>query len=95
VDLVLIATTQTVEAGALRTALVSEHRRRGTTQSVATELPSRDWHEGYRKIAAGVPNFEIHDADEAVEIVRRLVDPILAGRDFGEWDPARLEWRTT
>lgn len=58
VDLVLITLTQTVEANPLDTALVSEHRRRGTDLSVPLSLPSDDWREGYRKIAETVPDFE-------------------------------------
>ena len=94
VDLVLIATTQTVEANALHTALTSEHRRRGVSPSAELSLPSEDWHEGYRKIAVGVPSFKYLDAAEAVEIARRLVEPVLAGLKTGTWDPERFEWKS-
>lgn len=94
VDLVLMATAQTVDAGALHTALVSEHQRRGTSPSATLSLPSADWHQGYRKIAAGVPDFDYLDAAEAVEVVSRLVAPVLAGLTRGTWDPSRLEWKS-
>ncbi len=95
VDLVLIATTQTVDAGALYTAMVSEHERRGTNPSVGLSLPSADWQQGYRKIAASVPDYDVLDADTAIEMVRRLVDPVLSGLTNGSWDPDRLEWKST
>jgi len=94
VDLVLIATTQTVDAGALHTALVSEHQRRGTSPLAMLSLSSADWHQGYRKTAAGVPDFDHLDAAEAVEIVSRLVDSVLSGLTSGTWDPSRLEWKS-
>ncbi len=95
VDLVLIATTQTVEAGSLQRALVSEHRRRGTSARANWSLPSPDWPEGYRRIAAGVPGFTHLDAEEAIEIVRSLVEPVLAGLVGGVWDPVNLRWQTS
>lgn len=92
VDLVLIATTQTISAGRLHPALVSEHRPWVSGSPGPLTLPSGEWHEGYRKIAATVPDFYFLDATEAVEIVRRLVDPVLAGLATGIWDPVSLEW---
>lgn len=92
VDLVLIATTQTVDSGALNTALVSEHRRRGTAPTAELSLPSEDWHVGYRKLAVGVPGFRFIDAADALEIVNRLIGPVLGGLTAGTWDPETLEW---
>lgn len=93
VDLVLITLTQSVEAVALHTGLVSEHRRRGTDLSVPLSLPSDDWHKGYRKIAETVPDFGTLDAEEAVRIVRRLIDPVIEGLRDATWDPGAQEWR--
>ncbi len=92
VDLVLIATTQTVSAAALHAALVNEHRRRGVTPSLPFSLPSDEWRQGYRKIATTVPDFTVLDAADAVEIVRRLVDPVITGAARGTWDPDILKW---
>ena len=94
VDLVLIATTQTVEAGSLRTALVSEHRRRATSPTADMVLPSEDWYDGYRRLAAETPGFNHLDATEAIDIVNRFVGPVLAGLSAGKWNPESLEWRT-
>ena len=91
-DLVLIATTQTVDAGALRTGLASELRQRGTTPTAELSLPSEDWHSGYRKLAVSVPGFSYVDAAEAIEIVNDLVGPAIAGMTTGTWDPERLQW---
>lgn len=93
VDLVLITLTQTVEADALHTALVAEHRRRGTDLSIPLSLPSENWYEGYRKIAITVPGFEVLDAEEAIRIVRRLVDPVVGGLRNATWDPNAQAWR--
>lgn len=93
VDLVLITLTQTVEANALDTALVSEHQRRGTDLSIPLSLPSDDWHGGYRKVAKTVPDFEVLDADAAVRIVRGLVDPVIDGLTNATWDPDAQEWK--
>jgi nucleotidyltransferase AbiEii toxin of type IV toxin-antitoxin system len=92
VDLVLIATTQAVSATALHAALVGEHRRRDMTPSLPFSLPSDEWLQGYRKIATTVPGFTVLDTTEAVEIVSRLVDPVIAGLTRGIWDPGGLEW---
>ncbi len=94
VDLVLIATTQTVDAGSLHTALDSEHRRRGTALIAETALPSEDWHGGYRRLAVEVPGFDYPDAADAISIVNRFVGPVVAGLTNGTWDPENLEWRT-
>ncbi|MCZ6505468.1 MAG: nucleotidyl transferase AbiEii/AbiGii toxin family protein [Actinobacteria bacterium] len=92
VDLVLIARTQTVEAGSLHTALVSEHRRRGTSPGTVNTLPSEEWHDGYRKLAVEVPGFSFIDAADALEIVNKLVGPVFGGLTVGIWDPATLKW---
>jgi hypothetical protein len=92
VDLVLIARTQRVDAGLLRRALSSEHRRRGIASDEPLQLPSAAWREGYEKIAGTTPNYPPLDADDAVELVRRLVGPVLGGSVSGQWNPRTLEW---
>lgn len=94
VDLVLIATTQTVSAALLHSGLMSESRRRGITPTADLRLPSGQWPEGYRRIAAEVPRFTCLDAAQAIEIAQRLVGPVVAGRRTGTWDPELLGWRT-
>ena len=92
VDLVLIATTQAIDGDALHAALLSEHRRRGLEPNPHPALPSADWPEGYRRIAAQVLGFAYLDATEAVELVGRLIEPVLAVLTKARWNPKRLEW---
>lgn len=79
VDPVLIATTQTVDTGALSTTLSSELRRRGTTPTAGLSLPSEDWPNGCRKLAVNVLGLSYVDAAEAVEICprARVTEPSL------------------
>lgn len=92
VDLVLIATTQHVDADLLRVALASEQRRRGLEPGEALKLPSADWRQGYGRVASAMPGFRVIDADEAVELVGRLLEPILDGTAAGLWNPQDLRW---
>ena len=94
VDLVLIAQTQRVDAGLLREALNGEHRRRGLASGEALKLPSPAWREGYEKIARATPDFPLLDADDAIELVRRLVEPNAEGQIVGQWNPRTLQWDT-
>ena len=92
VDLVLIATTQTVRAEELAIALNSEFTSRGLDMPTRVELPSDDWINGYAAEAQNAPGFEILDVEDALPIVRALLDPVLTGRATGSWDPHRLAW---
>ncbi len=92
VDLVLIATTQSVEARSLHVALLSEQKRRGLELGTGPSLPSAQWREGYRTMAVNVPGFGHIDADDAIAIVRQFVEPVLTGLSVGTWDPDGLEW---
>ena len=94
VDLVLIARTQRVDAGLLREALSSEHRGRGIASDEPLQLPSAAWREGYEKIANATPNYPPLDADDAVEIVRGFVGPVLDGSATGMWNPRALKWNS-
>jgi len=94
VDLVVIARTQRVEAHLLREALSCEHRRRGIASDETLKLPSAAWRDGYEKVASATPNFPSPDADDAIELVRRLVGPIADSRFNGQWSPRTLQWGT-
>jgi hypothetical protein len=94
VDLVLMARTQRVEASILREALSSELRRRGIVSDGALTLPSAAWRDGFRKVTEATPNFSPMDADEAIDLTRRFVGPIVDGKDSGEWNPRTLTWDT-
>lgn len=93
VDLVLITLTQAIEADVLHTALIAEHQRRGADLSIPLSLPSDDWRQGYLKIAKTVPDFEVLDAEDAIKIVTRLVDPVIGGLRNATWDPDAQVWK--
>ncbi len=93
VDLVIIAATQTVEAKALRRAMFSEYAHRGLAAPERVTLPSDRWHDGYRQVAKDVPNLTHRTAGQAVEFVGRMLDPILAGRETGTWNPTTAQWQ--
>jgi len=92
VDLVLMATTQTVFAEELATALNSEFTSRGLDMPTRVELPSDDWINGYAAEAQNAPGCKILDVEDALPIVRALLEPVLTGRATGSWDPHRLTW---
>lgn len=92
VDLVLIATTQSVNAHDLRRALVSEYAYRNLETPTTVTLPSPDWIAGYAAVARSVPTLDIVDANAAVDIVRKLIDPALDGTARGTWDPHKVRW---
>ena len=92
VDLALIVTTQCVDADLMRLALSSEQRRRGIDPGGTLELPSADWRDGFEKIVSEAPGVPQLDADAAIVLVRRFVDPILDGSASGLWDPQELLW---
>lgn len=92
-DLVVIAHTQPLRADHVLRAVVSEARRRRLT--LPDTLPTPDtaqWRPGYARVARDVPGLEEQDLDDALVMVRLLVDPILSRSATGTWDPADLSW---
>lgn len=92
VDLVLLATTQRPTAAGLHFALLSEYRHRAIAVPSEVTLPSTAWLAGYEIEAARVPAPFHTSVDEALAIVKDLIEPILAGRVSGAWDPEALGW---
>jgi len=92
VDIVIIATSQHIEATAIHKALMSEYQHRDLETPSGVELPSDDWIDGYAKQANHVPDFDYQTADEGLAVARAFLNPILEGRTTGSWDPATLEW---
>jgi hypothetical protein len=94
VDLMLIATTQSVDAAALHTAVRSEEARRGLTLPPTVTVPDAPvWASSYRRLASESPGLADYlILSTAVEVVRELLDPILTGRFTGTWNPHRLTW---
>lgn len=92
VDLAIIASSETVDAARLSTALHSEYERRGVQAPSTVSLPSDDWVPGYEQSAKAVPNLDQRTADQALELVGRLLNPILSGRVTGTWSPSQGDW---
>lgn len=89
VDIALIATTRTVAAEALRTALLANAARRGLTLPTEFVIPDpQRWATTYPADSPrATPTYT-----EAVAIAAALFNPILAGTPTGLWDPASQLW---
>lgn len=93
VDLVAIVITTRVDAAQQTAALVSEANRRRLTMPHTFAVPDRQlWERGYTAEARRSTLPIAHGLDEAVDIVRRFVDPVLQGVALGTWEPGALEW---
>lgn len=93
VDLVLIATTQSIDAVPLHTALHSEYARRDLEPPNQFRIPDAGgWQAGYQRAARDAPGLVVTMLEEATAIVASLIDPILSGRRSGRWQPDRREW---
>ena len=92
VDLVVIAGSQRIEAKALRTAMMTEYTHRNLTVPTEVTLPSNKWIAGYERAAKNTPNLTHSTATEAIDLVGKMLNPVLAGRDNGTWNPATAVW---
>jgi hypothetical protein len=93
VDLVAIVTSAPVEAGLQRVALRSEAERRGVTLPPRFDVPDRElWERGYEAEAGRSIMPTRRTLDEALEVVRQFVDPLLDGTAEGAWDPKAGRW---
>jgi hypothetical protein len=92
VDIAIIASTQTVQATALTSAVVSNAAMR------KIELPGRfvvpdvaGWSARYPKVAAEAPG-PAPDFAVAVALSSQIFDPILNGTAIGFWSPSSQSW---
>lgn len=92
VDLAIIAGSESVSAAALSYALRSEYAHRRIQMPTVITLPSDDWIPGYEQAAKSVANLPQRTAAEALELVGNLLNPILAGRTTGTWNPSEARW---
>lgn len=90
VGLVVIAVTQTVEASILRQAIVSECAKRKLVVPDEFAAPAH-WGSAYAKLARNTPAAP-YSISVARVLVRGLIDPLLAGKAFGVWDPVAGGW---
>ncbi|MEO8323137.1 MAG: nucleotidyl transferase AbiEii/AbiGii toxin family protein [Actinomycetota bacterium] len=93
VDLVSIAAHASVPAEELQKAIESEAARRGIKLPEAFDVPDREmWKRGYEAEARrSLLTFAL-TLEEAIELVRKFIDPILNGILVGAWDPDQNEW---
>jgi hypothetical protein len=93
VDLVAIVLDASVEADSQMAALHSEAERRGVVLPDSFDVPDRDlWERGYAAEAGRSLLPVARNLDEALDVVRRFLDPLIARRAAGRWDPATESW---
>jgi hypothetical protein len=91
VDVVVIARTTQVDAQPLRHAIDAIFSRRAA-QPVPDALPKppADWARSWGELAAHVPAAD--DVAAGYALAAALLDPNLAGRGPGTWDPEKAAW---
>jgi predicted nucleotidyltransferase component of viral defense system len=91
VDILLIESSTTIDAGPLRHALESTFAER-SRQPLPTSFPPppATWADPYKRLANTVDV----ESDLAAAFARAatFLDPVLAGRTGEQWDPQRREW---
>jgi predicted nucleotidyltransferase component of viral defense system len=91
VDLRLIESAEAVEARRLRVALQRTFETRDTHPlPAALPPPPTTWSEPYARLARQVGIDE--DLSAAYTRVAAFLDPVLAGRTEGRWDPRAASW---
>jgi hypothetical protein len=94
IDLLAISGRATVGAALQERALVRGADRRGLLLPTSFDVPDRRlWERGYRAEARRTVGLDIVDLEQALVVVRRFVDPVLAGSARGSWDADRQTWR--
>ncbi len=91
VNILLIENSTPIDAGPLRHALESTFAERAR-QPLPTSLPPppATWADPYKRLADTV-NVE-SDLTAAFARAAAFLDPVLAGRTRGQWNPQRREW---
>lgn len=93
VDLVAIAANAAMNARELQSAVESEGARRGVALPKTFDVPDRRlWETGYEAEAARSLLSFAHTLDEALELVRAFIDPVLNGTANGTWNPEKRQW---
>ncbi len=91
IDILLIARSEPLEAAALRNAFEVTFAQR-EVQALPSSLPPppAGWREPYRRMATEVDVEP--ELDEAFASAAEFLDPVLAGRADGAWNPQRRSW---
>lgn len=92
VDIVLIAHSEPLAAADLRKALEATFGQR-ELQPMPSNIPPppASWLAPYARLATGL-DVEA-DLETAFEAAAAFLDPVLAGRSEGAWDPRRRRWK--
>lgn len=93
VDIAIIAGTQTVQAAALTSAVVSNAAMRKIGLPERFAVPDRTgWAARYPKVAAEAPG-PAPDFAVAVALASQIFDPILNRTAVGIWNPSTRSWK--
>jgi hypothetical protein len=91
VDMLLISRSERLDASALRNAIeVTFGQREQQPLPASLPPPPSSWEEPYRRLATEVSVEP--ELDKAFAQAAEFLDPILAGRAAGIWNPARRTW---
>jgi hypothetical protein len=91
VDMLLISRSERLDASALRDAIeVTFGQREQQPLPASLPPPPSSWKEPYRRLATEVSVEP--ELDKAFAQAAEFLDPILAGRAAGVWNPARRTW---
>ena len=92
-DLAAIAQAAELAASDLHLALHHELRRQGLPPPAELTVPDpASWSRGYTQLAHRLPRLRDLPFADALALVKRLIDPVLAGRRHGRWRPAEGRW---
>jgi hypothetical protein len=92
VDILLIASAEPMDAGALRESLASTFELRAL-QSLPDALPAppAEWARPFGRLAGDVGLD--HDLDVAFGQAAAFLDPVLTGTALGRWHPGAMRWQ--
>lgn len=89
VDLALIARSQPVDGPALRAAILTGTAHRRLAMPTTFAVPDRDaWRTGFAKTITAAPA-EPLGFDDAIQLVKHFLDPVLAGPVTDRWVPGQ------
>ena len=95
-DLEALARQSPVDGQLLRAALTGEFAARNIEPPAEFNVPNQpEWTDGYRTYVEAIPELANHTIDDALTIVKTLIDPILRSDPVGTWDPQHLAWRSS
>lgn len=96
VDIVLIASTQGVRAGELRTAISTEMAARGMLTPAQFDVPDHGaWSNGYEREAAMLPELRNQGFARSLAAAKRFLDPVMSGTvdPTWRWDRLAQTWK--